>query len=365
MSSVSRIILAKTWGRNTVRRFVFVGVDSSRKSNQASKFWEIGRKGSALTIRFGPIGANGQTTLKEFATPDEAKKAEEKSIAEKLKKGYVEESASQKKPAAPRASAKTNAKPVSETRDDAAAVAVGTPKTGKIGSSGAPEVQVNFCSNCGAKNNGGLFCSNCGTAFIARVTETAGDMNAPDKKVGKPVEVTTFDVVLEVSSSWSDSAVEHDSLHDFKHYLWGNNNSTNWYQRVGFDVVVREPDENDEADALLISGALPQFPELEASEVLDNETGFVDYGLVVLEEDEEKGEVVWGYWAQIRTTVISSSPELAAVVCREFGPAIFKFDDHGESGQFEVDEVRVVSINGIPIDAPILSKSIEVCDCMD
>jgi predicted DNA-binding WGR domain protein len=81
-----------------VRRFVFVGEDSSRKSNQASKFWEIGRKGSALTIRFGPIGANGQTTLKEFATPDEAKKAEEKSIAEKLKKGYVEESVTASKP---------------------------------------------------------------------------------------------------------------------------------------------------------------------------------------------------------------------------------------------------------------------------
>jgi predicted DNA-binding WGR domain protein len=81
-----------------VRRFVFVGEDSSRKSNQASKFWEIGRKGSALTIRFGPIGANGQTTLKEFATPDEAKKAEEKGIAEKLKKGYVEESVAETGP---------------------------------------------------------------------------------------------------------------------------------------------------------------------------------------------------------------------------------------------------------------------------
>jgi predicted DNA-binding WGR domain protein len=43
-----------------------------------------------MNVRFGKIGANGQTTVKEFSSTDEANKAAEKLIAEKTKKGYLE-----------------------------------------------------------------------------------------------------------------------------------------------------------------------------------------------------------------------------------------------------------------------------------
>jgi len=56
----------------------------------ASKFWEISRDGKTLTVRFGPIGAIGQTKIKQFESSDASHMAEEKAISEKLKKGYVE-----------------------------------------------------------------------------------------------------------------------------------------------------------------------------------------------------------------------------------------------------------------------------------
>jgi predicted DNA-binding WGR domain protein len=72
------------------RYFEFIGADSSRSSGQAEKFWEITVSKSELTIRFGKIGANGQTTLKSFPDAATASREAEKSIAEKMKKGYVE-----------------------------------------------------------------------------------------------------------------------------------------------------------------------------------------------------------------------------------------------------------------------------------
>lgn len=160
-----------------MRRFVFVGEDSSRKSNEASKFWEIGRKGSTLTVRFGPIGANGQTTLKEFATTGEAQKAEKKSIAEKLRKGYVEETASHKKPVTPRPSAKTSSKPFQNKAEGPAAAAVSMPKTSTPGPSGGDSAA--FCSHCVEKfaSDSAKFCASCGekravgsTAQVARAS---------------------------------------------------------------------------------------------------------------------------------------------------------------------------------------------------
>jgi predicted DNA-binding WGR domain protein len=43
-----------------------------------------------MNVRFGKIGANGQTTVKEFSSASEASEAAEKLIKEKTKKGYVE-----------------------------------------------------------------------------------------------------------------------------------------------------------------------------------------------------------------------------------------------------------------------------------
>ena len=57
-----------------------------------SKFWEVWVEDSTVYTRFGKIGANGQTTVKEFPSADAAQAALEKSVAEKLKKGYTEAS---------------------------------------------------------------------------------------------------------------------------------------------------------------------------------------------------------------------------------------------------------------------------------
>jgi uncharacterized protein (TIGR02996 family) len=55
----------------------------------SNKFWEIELKGSSFTTTYGRIGAKGQTTLKEFDSPAEAKREHDKLIAEKVKKGYA------------------------------------------------------------------------------------------------------------------------------------------------------------------------------------------------------------------------------------------------------------------------------------
>jgi len=41
-------------------------------------------------VRFGKIGTNGQTTVKEFPDTGAAEQARDKAIAEKTRKGYVE-----------------------------------------------------------------------------------------------------------------------------------------------------------------------------------------------------------------------------------------------------------------------------------
>ena len=66
----------------TTRRFEYIDAKSS-------KFWEIKTSGKRLTIRYGKIGTDGQTTLKELASPAEAKAQAGKLILEKTKKGYV------------------------------------------------------------------------------------------------------------------------------------------------------------------------------------------------------------------------------------------------------------------------------------
>ena len=59
---------------------------------KSSKFWEVWVEDSTVYTRFGKIGANGQTTVKEFPSTAAAQAALEKSVAEKLKKGYTEAS---------------------------------------------------------------------------------------------------------------------------------------------------------------------------------------------------------------------------------------------------------------------------------
>jgi predicted DNA-binding WGR domain protein len=54
------------------------------------KFWEITHTELQVSVRFGKLGVQGQTTVKDFESADEATKYAEKVIAEKTKKGYEE-----------------------------------------------------------------------------------------------------------------------------------------------------------------------------------------------------------------------------------------------------------------------------------
>ena len=58
------------------------------KDKTSSKFWEIDAKGKTVTVRYGKIATDGQTTVKTFASPKEATDHAAKVSAEKVKKGY-------------------------------------------------------------------------------------------------------------------------------------------------------------------------------------------------------------------------------------------------------------------------------------
>ncbi len=58
----------------------------------SSKFWEVWVEGNEVRTRYGRIGANGQTTIKEQASPASAQALMDSLVAEKTKKGYLEKS---------------------------------------------------------------------------------------------------------------------------------------------------------------------------------------------------------------------------------------------------------------------------------
>jgi predicted DNA-binding WGR domain protein len=60
-------------------------------SGSSRKFWEISLSGNSFTVRFGRIGTAGQSQTKTFADEARAKREAENLVAEKLKKGYVEQ----------------------------------------------------------------------------------------------------------------------------------------------------------------------------------------------------------------------------------------------------------------------------------
>jgi uncharacterized protein (TIGR02996 family) len=55
----------------------------------SNKFWDITLAGKSFTTTYGKIGANGQTSIKKFASAAEAKQEHDKLVAEKVKKGYA------------------------------------------------------------------------------------------------------------------------------------------------------------------------------------------------------------------------------------------------------------------------------------
>lgn len=66
-------------------RRLFAFMDGS-----SDKFWEIERKGTSVTVRFGRHGTKGQTKTKNFTSESAACKHFERLIREKLNKGYLE-----------------------------------------------------------------------------------------------------------------------------------------------------------------------------------------------------------------------------------------------------------------------------------
>jgi predicted DNA-binding WGR domain protein len=62
------------------------------KDAQSDKFWEISVQGSSYTVRYGKSGVTGTRQEKTFESAAVCRTAAEKVIAEKLKKGYTEQS---------------------------------------------------------------------------------------------------------------------------------------------------------------------------------------------------------------------------------------------------------------------------------
>ncbi len=65
------------------RRFEFVGGNSA-------KFWEVDKHQNQVIVRYGRIGATGQTQTKTLTDAAAASRHADKLIGEKTKKGYVE-----------------------------------------------------------------------------------------------------------------------------------------------------------------------------------------------------------------------------------------------------------------------------------
>ncbi|ACU61797.1 WGR domain-containing protein [Chitinophaga pinensis] len=59
------------------------------QDEKSNKFWDIETNGTDLTVQYGKVGTTGQSQTKQFASEEECKKAADKLIAEKTKKGYV------------------------------------------------------------------------------------------------------------------------------------------------------------------------------------------------------------------------------------------------------------------------------------
>jgi predicted DNA-binding WGR domain protein len=75
-----------------MRSFEFV-------DGSSAKFWAVSREGSEVTVRFGRIGAQGQTGVKTLPDETTAVAHETKLINDKLRKGYVETTAASPVPA--------------------------------------------------------------------------------------------------------------------------------------------------------------------------------------------------------------------------------------------------------------------------
>ncbi|HEY3803233.1 MAG TPA: WGR domain-containing protein [Kofleriaceae bacterium] len=58
------------------------------EEGNSSKFWRARVEGKTLYVNYGKIGSNGQTQVKDFASPDVATREYDKLVNEKRRKGY-------------------------------------------------------------------------------------------------------------------------------------------------------------------------------------------------------------------------------------------------------------------------------------
>jgi predicted DNA-binding WGR domain protein len=82
------------------------------KDAKSHKFWEVSVSANKVTIRYGKVGTDGQTSVKELGTPAEAKAHAEKQAAGKVKKGYKEAKAKEVKKVAKKTVKKVTKKAV-------------------------------------------------------------------------------------------------------------------------------------------------------------------------------------------------------------------------------------------------------------
>ncbi|MER7676063.1 WGR domain-containing protein [Streptomyces sp. NPDC096934] len=75
-------------------------LELSQDGGGAQKFYEVAVDGMVVTVRYGRIGAGGQTQTTTFATPEKARSAAAKKVGEKVRKGYAPALAGQRAPRA-------------------------------------------------------------------------------------------------------------------------------------------------------------------------------------------------------------------------------------------------------------------------
>jgi predicted DNA-binding WGR domain protein len=169
------------------RYFEFVGADSSRASGQAEKFWEISVSKSEITVRFGKIGANGQTAIKSFPDSAAASREAERLISEKLKKGYVESNGSDTSNSLPKP---TETKPQSDNKECVAC---------------AEDIKQNakLCKHCGTSQDNPKF---------AAVGDKTKAPNTEPAKIDAPVEAVLACAIDYSSWDLAEEGEEEEAL---------------------------------------------------------------------------------------------------------------------------------------------------------
>ena len=105
-----------------MRRFEF-------EEDGSSKFWEVAVDGASVTVRFGKIGAAGQSKTKDFASDAEASKEAAKLVGEKTRKGYREVGGAVETVVAPPVHAPAPAQPTAPSAVEPVAPAAPAPES--------------------------------------------------------------------------------------------------------------------------------------------------------------------------------------------------------------------------------------------